>query len=50
MSESQEILKELAEIIVNASNEDRGLSSQESEFFEIMFEKALKISSSDEEN
>lgn len=46
MSQSQDILKELADMIVNASFEERNLSSVEYEYFDIMFEKALKLSSS----
>jgi hypothetical protein len=50
MSTSQEILKDLADIIVNASNEKRDLSSQEIAYFDAMFEKALKLSSLESEN
>jgi hypothetical protein len=46
MNKSHEILKELADIIVNASLEERSLSAVEYEYFDVMFEKALKISSS----
>jgi hypothetical protein len=46
MSQSLEILKELADMIVNASFEERNLSDVEHEYFDMMFERALKLSSS----
>lgn len=45
MSQSYEILRELADMIVSASIEERALSDIEYEYFDIMFEKALKLSS-----
>ncbi len=50
MNESVEILKELGGMVVKASNENRGLSSQENEYFERMFEKALELTFFDNEN
>jgi len=50
MNESVEILKELGDMVVKASNQNRGLSSQENEYFERMFEKALELTFLDYEN
>jgi len=44
MNQSLEILKELADIIVNASLEKRVLSEQEHVYFDQMFDKALELS------
>lgn len=44
LSPNIEILKELADLIVNASMEERNLSASEHEYFDIMFEKALSLS------
>ena len=41
---SLEILKELAEMIVNASYDERNLSDVEYEYFDLMFDKAIKLS------
>ncbi|MEX0854702.1 MAG: hypothetical protein WD018_02930 [Nitrosopumilaceae archaeon] len=46
MSQSLEILRELADMIVNASWEERNLTAVEYEYFDVMFEKALKLSNS----
>jgi hypothetical protein len=50
MSQSYKILKDLADIIVNASYEERNLTSIECEYIDTMFSKALKLSSSEDEN
>jgi hypothetical protein len=50
MSQSLEILKELADMIVSASFEERNLSAVEYEYFDTMFDKAIKLSSSEAEN
>ncbi|MGI0022738.1 MAG: hypothetical protein ACRD9Q_07750 [Nitrososphaeraceae archaeon] len=44
MSQSLEILRELADMIVNASFEERKLTAVECEYFDVMFEKTLKLS------
>jgi hypothetical protein len=46
MSQSLDILMDLADMLVNASLEERNLSPVEYEYFDIMFDKALKLSSS----
>jgi hypothetical protein len=43
LSQSIQILRELADLIVNASYEQRDLSQIEHEYFDVMFEKALKL-------
>lgn len=40
-----EILKELADLIVNASMEERSLSNSELQYFDEMFDKALELES-----
>lgn len=50
MSQSLEILKELADLIVNASMEQRDLSHLEHEYFDSMFDKALALSLPKEKN
>ena len=40
-----EILRELADLIVNASMEERSLSTLELQYFDEMFDKALELES-----
>ena len=45
MSQNIEILRELADLIVNASMEERSLSNSELQYFDEMFDKALELES-----